>query len=56
MVPAEVVGFEDSPPGIRAAKAAGLWCVGVPDRDGVDLGAAGADLVVASLEEILPLV
>lgn len=54
--PAQVICFEDSPPGIRAAKAAGLWCVGVPDRDGVDLAAAGADLVVASLLEILPLV
>ena len=49
------VAFEDSPAGIRAAKAAGMWCIGVPDRDAVDLGGAGADLVVGSLEDLVDL-
>jgi phosphoglycolate phosphatase-like HAD superfamily hydrolase len=38
---------------VRAAKAAGLTCIGVPDRDGVDLAAAGADVVVGSLTELI---
>lgn len=46
----DALAFEDSPPGVRSAKAAGLFCVGVPDRPGIDLVAAGADLVVDSLE------
>jgi phosphoglycolate phosphatase-like HAD superfamily hydrolase len=38
---------------VRAAKAAGLTCVGVPVRDDADLAAAGADVVVASLADVL---
>jgi HAD superfamily hydrolase (TIGR01509 family) len=53
--PRWVVAFEDSPAGVRAAKAAGMVCVGIPDRDGVDLAAAGADLVVPSLGDVLGL-
>ncbi len=52
--PREAVAFEDSPAGVQAAKAAGMTCVGVPDRDGVDLVAAGADVVVGSLAELIP--
>ncbi len=51
--PHDAVAFEDSPAGVRAAKAAGMTCVGVPERDGVDLAAAGADVIVASLAELV---
>jgi beta-phosphoglucomutase-like phosphatase (HAD superfamily) len=51
--PRDAIAFEDSPTGVRAAKAAGLTCVGVPVRDDVDLAAAGADVVVASLADVL---
>jgi HAD superfamily hydrolase (TIGR01509 family) len=49
--PRDAIAFEDSPTGVRAAKAAGLTCVGV--RDDVDLAAAGADVVVPSLADVL---
>ena len=51
--PRDAVAFEDSPVGVRAAKAAGMTCVGVPERDGLDLTAAGADVVVGSLAELV---
>ena len=53
--PHDAVAFEDSPAGVLAAKAAGIACVGVPERDGVDLAAAGADVVVRSLAELIDL-
>ena len=48
----EAIAFEDSPNGVRAAKAAGLFTVAVPNSvtGSLDLGAA--DLVVASLAEL----
>jgi HAD superfamily hydrolase (TIGR01509 family) len=52
VAPTEAIAFEDAPMGIRSAADAGLFVVGVPDREGVDLDAAGADLVLASLEEV----
>jgi HAD superfamily hydrolase (TIGR01509 family) len=48
----EAVAFEDSPNGIRAAKAAGIFCVGVPNPITADLGLDQADLVVGSLAEL----
>ena len=51
--PRDAVAFEDSPPGVQAAKAAGMTCVGIPERDGVDLANVGADLVVGSLADLL---
>jgi HAD superfamily hydrolase (TIGR01509 family) len=54
--PREAVAFEDSITGVRAAKAAGLTCVGVLDRLDVDLAGAGADLVVGSLADLVGLV
>jgi HAD superfamily hydrolase (TIGR01509 family) len=51
--PSDAVALEDSPPGIAAAKAAGLLCVGVPERATVDLASAGADVVVGSLLDLL---
>jgi len=53
VAPVDAVAFEDSPTGVRAASAAGLFTVGVPDRGDVDLAAAGADLVIASLGDIV---
>jgi HAD superfamily hydrolase (TIGR01509 family) len=44
--PAEAVALEDSPPGVAAARAAGLLVVGVPSVDGVELA---ADVVAPSL-------
>ena len=52
VVPADAVAFEDSPMGVRSAVRAGLFVVGVPERPDVDLAAAGADVVLASLAEI----
>jgi HAD superfamily hydrolase (TIGR01509 family) len=51
--PADAVAFEDSPTGVRAGLDAGLFVVGVPERGGVDLAAAGADLVLGSLAEVV---
>jgi HAD superfamily hydrolase (TIGR01509 family) len=51
--PGDAVAFEDSSAGVQAAKAAGMTCVGVPERDGLDLAAAGADVVVRSLAELV---
>ena len=48
----EAVAFEDSPNGVRAAKAAGIFCVGVPNPITADLGLDQADLVVGSLAEL----
>jgi HAD superfamily hydrolase (TIGR01509 family) len=53
---AEAVAFEDSPNGVLAAKAAGIFCVAVPNEVTRDLGleAAGADLVLDSLADLPP--
>lgn len=47
--PAAALALEDSPNGVRAAKAAGLWCVAVPHDLTRDLDLSPADLVVDSL-------
>lgn len=44
-----VVAFEDSPSGVTAAVAAGLFVVGVPSVPGIEL--AEADLTVTSLDD-----
>jgi HAD superfamily hydrolase (TIGR01509 family) len=52
-VPAgEAMAFEDSPNGIAAAKAAGMFCVAVPNRltEGLDL--SRADMCLGSLTQI----
>ena len=48
----EAVAFEDSPNGVRAAKAAGIFCVAVPNEVTRALGLDDADLVVDSLAEL----
>jgi HAD superfamily hydrolase (TIGR01509 family) len=48
----EAIAFEDSPNGIRAAKAAGLFCVGVPNRVTATLGLEEADLLLGSLGDV----
>ena len=52
VAPRDAVAFEDSPMGVRSAIDAGLFVVGVPERDGVDLDAAGAHLVISTLEAV----
>ena len=51
VAPEDAVALEDSPLGVRAAKAAGLTCIGVPSEPTADL--AHADWIVASLHELL---
>ena len=46
--PTDAVAFEDSPYGIAAAKAAGLFCVAVPNRMTTGLDLSAADMVVPS--------
>jgi HAD superfamily hydrolase (TIGR01509 family) len=52
--PDEAVVFEDSPNGIRAAKAAGIFVVGIPNSVTKDFGLDEADLVVESLADLPP--
>jgi HAD superfamily hydrolase (TIGR01509 family) len=53
VAPADAIAFEDSPMGVQAALAAGLFVVGVPERPDVDLAAAGAHVVLGSLVEVI---
>ncbi len=46
------LAIEDSPKGVRAAREAGLFCVGVPNQITRHLPALDADLDVPSLAEI----
>ena len=48
--PEEAIAFEDSSNGIHAAKAAGLFCVVVPNLLTVDLDLTEADLRLLTLE------
>ena len=48
--PEEAIAFEDSSNGIHAAKAAGLFCVVVPNLLTVDLDLTDADLRLLTLE------
>lgn len=51
LVASEAVALEDSPNGVRAAKAAGLFCVAVPGPITRGLDFAEADRVLPSLAE-----
>jgi HAD superfamily hydrolase (TIGR01509 family) len=50
----EAIAFEDSPNGVRAAQAAGIFCVAVPNEVTRALGLDEADLVLDSLAELPP--
>jgi HAD superfamily hydrolase (TIGR01509 family) len=50
--PREGIAFEDSPNGIRAAKAAGLACVAVPNPITATMAFDEADLVLESLADV----
>jgi HAD superfamily hydrolase (TIGR01509 family) len=55
VAPDEAVAFEDSPNGAKAARAAGIYVVGVPNRITAGLGLGeSADRVVESLAELDP--
>jgi HAD superfamily hydrolase (TIGR01509 family) len=47
----DALAFEDSPSGVRAAKAAGIICVAVPNQITRDAFFEGADLTLRSLAE-----
>src|SRR3954468_12621565 len=52
---AEAIAFEDSPNGAKAAKAAGIYVVGIPNEVTKDLGLADtADLMLGSLADLPP--
>lgn len=53
--PAEAVAFEDSENGVRAAKAAGLWCVAVPGALTMEMDFSLADARLEALSA-MPLV
>jgi HAD superfamily hydrolase (TIGR01509 family) len=51
----EAIAFEDSPNGSAAAKAAGIFVVGIPNAVTADMGLAdAADLVLPSLADLSP--
>jgi HAD superfamily hydrolase (TIGR01509 family) len=50
--PDEAIAFEDSPNGVRAAKAAGIACVAVPNPITATLALDEADLVLESLADV----
>ena len=49
---ANAVVVEDSPTGIASARAAGLYCIGVPCNLTRDMDLSAADRIVKSLEEV----
>jgi HAD superfamily hydrolase (TIGR01509 family) len=50
----EAVVFEDSPHGVRAGKAAGIYTVAIPNSVTRDYGLEEADVVVQSLADLSP--
>jgi len=50
--PEEAVAFEDSPNGITAARAAGIFCVAVPNEVTAQLDLSHADLILDSFEDL----
>ena len=48
----QAVAIEDSPNGIRAARAAGIFCLAVPTPVSRDLDLSQANLVIPSLEAL----
>lgn len=52
VAPQRCVALEDSPNGVRAAKAAGMYCIAVPTETHRPVVALLADLVLPSLDEL----
>jgi sugar-phosphatase len=52
VAPERCLAIEDSLAGIRAAKAAGMVCIAVPEHPAEEARDAGADLVLDSLKEL----
>jgi HAD superfamily hydrolase (TIGR01509 family) len=52
VAPRRCVVFEDSPAGVRAAAAAGMACVAVPEEGSTTTGFEEADLVIGSLDDV----
>jgi HAD superfamily hydrolase (TIGR01509 family) len=50
--PEAAIAFEDSPNGVRAAKAAGMYCVAIPNALTRRLPLEHADLILPSLAEL----
>lgn len=48
--PSAAIAFEDAPPGVAAAVAAGLWTIACPSEPGTS--GAGAHAVIASLADV----
>ncbi len=49
LMPSQAIAFEDSPPGVAAAHAAGIFVVAVPNPTTASLKFEGAQLVINSL-------
>jgi HAD superfamily hydrolase (TIGR01509 family) len=52
VAPEAAIAFEDSPNGVAAGRAAGIFCVAVPNSVTAQLDLSAADLLVESLEAI----
>ena len=50
--PRDAIAIEDSPHGVTAAKAAGLWCIAVPHAITARLDLSHADLRLSSLADV----
>jgi HAD superfamily hydrolase (TIGR01509 family) len=50
--PAEAIAIEDSPNGVRAAKAAGIVCVATPNEATRELDLSEADIVLDTLADL----
>ena len=50
--PAEAIAFEDSPNGITAARAAGIYCVAIPNQISRSLDLSHASRIIQSLKEL----
>jgi HAD superfamily hydrolase (TIGR01509 family) len=50
--PDEVIAFEDSPNGIKAAKSAGIYCIAIPNEITQTMDLTMADRIVNSFSEL----
>lgn len=52
--PTQCIAIEDSTHGLHAAKAAGLYCIGLRHAQGIIQDLSEADLQISTLEELTP--